>query len=112
MKPSNQLLKQPFSLGSFINPALAGAAIGFILIGLFLAGTPASKPEWGQFWMLRPLIIVPLAGAAGGASFKLLSGLILQPVWARVLLNFFGALIFIISLWLGSVLGLVGTYWH
>lgn len=31
--------------------------------------------------------------------------------WKKILANIFSVIIFIIGLWLGSVLGLSGTYW-
>ncbi len=98
------------SLNSFIKPAAVGAAIGLLVIGLFLSQTHGGKPEFGPYWMLRPLLIVPVATAFGGAAFKLISSLIKRG-WSKVALTILGGLIFIVSLWLGTVLGLVGTYW-
>jgi len=48
------------------NPILIGTAIALILTSMFLFSVDHPKPEWGKLWMLKPLIIVPLAGATGG----------------------------------------------
>lgn len=47
-------------------PILIGAVIALIFISMFLFSVDHPKPEWGKLWMLKPLIIVPLAGAIGG----------------------------------------------
>ncbi|PEC35719.1 potassium transporter KefB, partial [Bacillus toyonensis] len=48
---------------------LLGAGIALILILVFLLGVDNPKPEWGKLWMLKPLIVVPTAGAMGGVFY-------------------------------------------
>ncbi len=90
---------------------LAGAVIGLILISLFVLPPGNANPAWGKFWMVRPLIIVPLAGAMGGLCnyyimhFHRLIGM--HKIAALIL----SAFIFLFGLWLGIVLGLDGTLW-
>lgn len=91
---------------------LTGAAIGLALISLFFISGGAGDPSWGKYWMIRPLIIVPLAGAGGGLFFYLLEQMAHRGGWMRFLALFLGVLGFIVALWLGSVLGLNGTYWN
>lgn len=91
---------------------LVGGFIGLCLIGFFLLTAGEPNPEWPSYWRARPLIIVTVAGATGGAVFYFLHYLIKPAGWKKVLVNILGALIFVIGLWMGSVLGLVGTYWH
>jgi hypothetical protein len=97
------------SLGKRI---LAGAATGLLLISLFLLGVRDPNPEWGKLWMVQPLVIVPVAGAIGGLcnylimSFHLLVGV--NKTIAMVL----SAVVFIVGLWMGVVLGLHGTMWN
>ncbi|RAW02237.1 potassium transporter KefB [Pseudochryseolinea flava] len=98
---------QPFSLSKRM---LIGAGIGLLAILFFLVPGEAN-PEWSKFWMIRPLIIVPLAGAMGGMcnyyilQFQKLVGL--NKIVAVVL----SILVFIVGLWMGIVLGLDGTMW-
>ncbi|MBK0379267.1 hypothetical protein [Mucilaginibacter segetis] len=99
-------------LGDYLKPALIGGSIGLAVIVWFLSQTHGGKPEFGPYWMLRPLIIVPVATAMGGAAFQFIRNLVQKPVGAKVMLTIFGLLVFVVSLWLGSVLGLAGTYWH
>jgi hypothetical protein len=89
---------------------IIGAGIGVLAVSFFLIPSEA-KPEWGQFWMIRPLIVTPLAGAIGGfcnyviLNFHELVGL--NKIAARIL----SILIPLAGLFLGIVLGLDGTLW-
>ena len=65
MTHSNNPTSQPHQI-SLAKRMLVGAGIGLLLISLFLFSADESNPEWGKLWMIRPLIIVPLAGAMGG----------------------------------------------
>jgi hypothetical protein len=112
MTQGNTLTVQPINQSSLIKCMLVGAAITLTLIAIFLLGVKHPKPEWGSLWMVKPLIIVPLAGAAGGAFFYLVGTLRLQGNWGRILTFIIGIIGFIIAFWLGSVLGLNGTLWN
>lgn len=91
---------------------LQGAAIALIFISLFLYSTGEPNPEWPRFWMIRPLIIVPVAGALGGVFFYFMDHLRFQGGWMKVLATLLSVTGYIIALWLGTVLGLDGTMWH
>lgn len=110
MTQQNELNIQSFSLRSLIRPALIGAGIALGAISFFVFGVDNPNPEWGSYWQLRPLIITPLAGAAGGAFYAVMKH------WSKRGLNytlavFLSLVIFILSLFLGIVLGLDGTMW-
>jgi hypothetical protein len=98
--------------GSLTKRMLVGAGIGLLLICLFLSTAGNPNPAWPKLWFLRPLIIVPLAGAMGGLCnyyfvyFHHMMGV--NKTIAMIL----SVVIFIIGLWLGTVLGLDGTYWN
>lgn len=91
---------------------LIGALVGLALIVSFLSTTGTPNPAWGKYWMIRPLIIVPLAGGAGGACFYLIMSLTSNRFWVKLMAAVLGLLVFLIGLWLGTVLGLDGTYWN
>ena len=97
---------------SLVKRMVLGAAIGLLLISLFLLSAGKPNPEWGRLWMIRPLIIVPLAGAMGGLCnyfifhFRSLVGV------NKVIAGLLSAVVFIVGLWLGTVLGLDGTFWN
>lgn len=97
---------------AFQIPVLIGAAIGFLVISFFVFGADNPPASWGKFWMIRPLIITPLAGATGGVFFYFMDYMRykngVNPTVAIVLSLVVG----IIGLWLGIVLGLVGTMWN
>lgn len=95
---------------SFITPALIGAGIALLVISFFVFGVDAPNPEWGKYWQLRPLIITPLAGAAGGAFYGFMSYQSSRG-FNRTLAILISLVVFIIGLWMGVVLGLAGTMW-
>ena len=90
---------------------LQGAAIAFALISIFLLGVDEPKPEWPKLWMAKPLIIVPIAGAMGGAFYYLMDHLRYQGGWKKALAYIISLIGYIVILWVGTVLGLNGTLW-
>ena len=111
MTPAQNATRQPIDQSSLFKRMVVGAAIGLLLISLFLFSADEPNPEWGKLWMIRPLIIVPLAGAMGGLCnyfifhFRNLAGV--NKTIAMIL----SVIVFIVGLWLGVVLGLDGTMW-
>ncbi len=101
-----------FNNPSLIKPILYGALIALVLITVFLSKSGDANPSWGKFWMLRPLIIVPLAGAVGGFCYYFLNKQTAKNGFVKVLIVLLSLLIYIIGLWMGMVLGLDGTYWN
>lgn len=91
---------------------LAGASIGLVLISLFLLSAGEPNPAWGQYWRIKPMVVMPIAGAIGGAFAAFMLRLQFRSEVIRLLAILFGILGFIVALWLGSVLGLNGTYWN
>ena len=100
MTQENNLTQpNPASLGKRM---LIGAGIGLLLISVFLFPTE-SRPEWGKFWMVRPLIVVPFAGAMGGlCNYVIFTRFGLNKIVAGIL----SVLVFLFGLWIGTVLGL------
>lgn len=112
MTQTNNLTKQPINSALLAKRMLIGAAIALILISVFLLGVHNPKPEWGKLWMLKPLIVVPLAGAMGGLFYYFMNRFEYQGGWKKALVVAISLIIYIIGLWLGSVLGLNGTLWN
>lgn len=102
---------QPNNL-SVAKRILIGAGIGLILISVFLSGVHDADPSWGKYWMIRPLILVPFAGAMAGLcnyiimSYRHLAGA------GRVVAVIVSLLVSLVGLWMGFVLGLDGTLWN
>ena len=101
----------PVQPGSLATQMVVGAGIGLLLISVFIIPAEAN-PAWGKLWMIRPLIITPLAGAMAGLcgyliiSFHELAGL------NRTMATIIRLLVLIIGLFLGLVLGMDGTLWN
>lgn len=100
------------NIKSLIRKAIFGALIGLAIISFFVFTTDHPKPEWGKFWMIRPLIITPLAGAFGGFILYSPEFLNFKSKWKKAGITVLSVICFIISLWLGIVLGLDGTLWN
>ena len=97
----------PVRAGLPVKQMLLGAGFALVFISLFLSGVTDPKREWGNLWMVRPLIVVPIAGAMGGAFFYYITRLTKGAAWG-ILLGIAGS---IVILWLGTVAGLDGTLW-
>jgi len=91
---------------------LQGAAIALVLIALFLSGVDHPNPNWPKLWMVKPLIIVPVAGALGGVFYYYMDHLRYQGGWKKTLAILFSVIGYVVILWLGTVLGLNGTLWN
>lgn len=87
-----------------------GAGFAFLVISLCIFGIDKPHPEWGKFWMLRPLIITPLSGAIGGAFFYFINYKSYHG-FKRLIQFLLSLLIYGIGLWTGIILGLDGTMW-
>ena len=111
MTQRNRLMPPSSLLALAARPIYIGAAIGFVLIILYLAvSTP--DPLWGKLWMIKPLLIVPVAGALGGAFYYLMDILSGVGILNRKLAVLLSLTVYIIGLFLGAVLGLDGTLWN
>lgn len=112
MTQANNLTTQATHPVSLTKRMLIGAAIGLVLISIFLLNVGKGNPAWGELWRIKPLIMVPLAGAGAGLVNYYLDELRAQGGWLKALAIILTVLVYIIALWLGSVLGLNGTLWN
>jgi hypothetical protein len=107
----NNLTTQSNAPVPFAKPVLIGAGIALLIISFLVFGVDEPNPEWGRLWRIQPLIITPLAGAMGGAFFYFMNFMGDRGVNKTVAL-LLGLLGFVVALWMGTVLGLVGTMWN
>ena len=105
-------LKQTFQSPSLVKNMLLGAGISLALIGLFLFNADEPNPEWHELWMIRPFVIVPFAGAMGGLFFTFMEPRRNKSGWTKALSYLLCLIVFLIGLFMGTVLGLDGTYWN
>jgi ABC-type branched-subunit amino acid transport system permease subunit len=99
------------SFNRFILRGMAlGGCFALFLMTVFLVAAGPGKPEWGEYWRLRPLILTPVVASFGGAFFGYLT-FRFRNGWLGIAAVLFGLVIYVVSLWLGSVLGLDGTHW-
>ena len=82
MTATQALEPQPINRSLLLKRMLLGAGIALVIISLFVFGGTAN-PEWPRFWRIRPLIVTPLAGAAGGAFSYLMTHITRQDGWKR-----------------------------
>lgn len=112
MQKQNDLSTQPIHPAPVSKRMLQGAGIAFVLIALFLYGTGEPNPAWPKFWMVKPLLIVPVAGAMGGVFYYFMDHLRFQGGWIRALAYILSLVGYLMAIWLGTVLGLNGTMWN
>lgn len=110
MTQQNESQNQPVQSVSLVKPILVGAGIALLVISFFVFGVDEPHPEWGKFWMIRPLIITPLAGAMGGAFYAFMDHQSSRG-FNKALAILLSIIVYLIGLWLGIVLGLDGTMW-
>src|SRR3954470_3459952 len=104
--PSQAVLQPSFGIRILI-----GAGIALLAISVFVFGGKAN-PEWGEYWMIRPLIVTPLMGAIAGACTYFMDYLQSRYGWYRPLIVVLNIVGYVIGLWMGIVLGLAGTMWN
>ena len=112
MTTTENLTTTPIHPASLGKRMLLGGSIALVLISLFLLNSGGPNPEWGKLWMIRPLLVVSLAGAVGGAFFYFMDSLRHRNHWSKIGVNLLCLIVYIIGLWMGTVLGLDGTMWN
>ena len=112
MTQTNNSQTQPNESASLVKPMLLGAGIALIVILVFVLPIKHARAEWGQFWMIRPLIITPLAGAVGGACYYFINRFFNRAGWPKGGAVLLSLLVYLFGLWMGIVLGLAGTLWN
>jgi hypothetical protein len=90
---------------------LLGAFVGLVVISLYVFNVDNPDPAWGSWWRLRPLLLTPAITAFGMLSFFLQDVIRPSTRVGHALIFFISMVGFIVSLWLGVVLGLDGTMW-
>ncbi|WP_337044294.1 potassium transporter KefB [Emticicia sp. 17c] len=112
MTEKNNFTTQPFNTPLLIKRVLIGAAIGLVIILSFVLRVKTPHPDWGQYWLIQPLLVTPMAGAAAGVCNHFLDFLRNEGKTQRIVANILAVIIYIIGLWMGIVLGLHGTMWN
>jgi hypothetical protein len=110
MRSKTELRIFPINVPSLAWKMAIGGLIGLVLIGLFLYPSHPN-PEWGRFWWIRPFIAVPVAGALGGVFNYFVSQQTFTRRWVKIMALILSLFVFLVALWMGTVVGLDGTYW-
>jgi hypothetical protein len=112
MTQKNNLLGWELDFSSLRTRMLIGAGIALALTTIFLVTAGEPNPAWPKLWRLKPLVIVPLAGAMGGLCFYFMTQVFFPSGWRKILAVIVSVVIYLIGFWLGFVLGFNGTYWN
>ena len=91
---------------------IQGAVPALIIMIIFLTGVDNPDPSWGTYWWIRPLLVISFAGAMGGVCYYFMDHFRVLGGWQKIAANIVSGIVYIIGLWMGSVLGLVGTLWN
>ena len=111
MTPRNELPDAPLHPASVGKRMLLGAVIGLLLILFFVVGAGEPNPAWPKLWWIQPLLVVPAAGALGGLFNYNMDHLRIHGGWRKLLATVLSVAVYLVVLWLGTVLGLAGTMW-
>lgn len=96
---------------TLIKTLLMSFAIGFFVITMMIFPIQNPKPEWGENWKIKPLIIVPLMSVIGSIPFYFTLIRKFKSSSNKFYSTIAAILLFLICLWLGIILGLNGTLW-
>lgn len=91
---------------------LIGAGIALVLITFFLSTINEPDPAWGEYWMIRPLLAMTVAGAIGGfANYVIINfrSLVGFTKSSAILLS---VIVSVLGLFIGFAFGLYGTLWN
>lgn len=99
--------KNHLSIMIVVGFALALAFVGFIILSV-----DNPKPEWSEYWFVKPLLITPIVGAIGGALCYLINTFSFQNSFVKLLRILISIIVLIFFIWIGTVLGLDGTLWN
>jgi len=97
---------------SVVNRMLIGAAIGLAIISLLVFPIKDPNPEWGSFWRLKPLILTPIVSGFGFLSYYLKEYINPKSDAGKIIVFLLSTFAFVVSLWIGTILGLNGTLWN
>ena len=111
MKTKLNLTSRSYKRPLLLRNALTGMVIAFAIILFFILQVDVPNPEWPELWMVRPLIITPLAGAFGGALYYIINNHNHDSGTKSILLRCISLLLYLFILWVGIILGLDGTLW-
>ena len=111
MTAKNNLTSPYADKALLIKRALIGAIIGLVVILTFVLPIKNPRPEWGQYWMVRPIIVTPIVVALAGASTKFLESLRNERGFIKVVAYILTIAIYLFGLWFGIIAGLAGTLW-
>jgi hypothetical protein len=91
---------------------IIGTCVGLFVILFFLLRVNDNHPDWGQYWMIRPLLVTSFAGAMAGLCNYVIIRFHSRFGVNKIIAVIASMLISVIGLWMGIVLGLVGTMWN
>ena len=111
-KPMTTAQPHPQTGLALTHRLIIGAAAGLLVASYFLLMLNPNHPDWGRFWMIQPLLVLPFAGTmAGLCNYIIMRYRTLIGV-NRYIALFGSIMVSIVGLWMGIVLGFHGTMWN
>jgi hypothetical protein len=106
------LTKKPLFTDRLAKRMMIGAAIGLVMVSFFVIVAGKGRPEWGDYWRIKPLLLTPVLGAIVGLCYDVTEPLRQIKGWIGTLFFVLSLLGYAIGLWMGLILGLNGTLWN
>jgi pilus assembly protein TadC len=91
---------------------ISGGILALAVISFFVLSADAPHPGWSSYWMVKPLLLTPFAGAFGGLVVYYCTRLAAFLQLNKVVAFLLSVPVYIVILWLGIILGLNGTLWN
>lgn len=111
MTAVQQTTKEPVNRKNLFVFMILGALPAISLMSLLVFSTDYVRPEWGKYWMIRPLVVIAFAGATGGACTYFINRWFGNGIGRKIAAFFVSAIVYLIGLWMGTVIGCNGTLW-
>lgn len=112
MKTSQQKSLLSLHYPSLLKHMFIGAFTALVLMLLLILSVEQPDPAWSKYWMIRPIVVIFMAGAAGGFFYSVMKPFRMRPGWKGFLAKFICLFVYIVGIWMGSILGLDGTLWN
>ena len=109
MTHTEQLTTKTFFTPAWRKHLLIGSCIALLIVVFFVIAAGKGNPAWGDYWVIKPLLLSPLLGAVTGLCYDVTAPLRRLDGWLGKLFLVLSILGFFIGQWLGLVLGLAGT---
>lgn len=112
MTALNHTAKEPVNRKTLLLCMVLGALPAISLMSLLVFGAENPDPAWGEYWVIRPLVVITFAGATGGACYYFINRFFGNGIGRKTATVVLTTFVYLFGLWIGTVIGCSGTLWN